>query len=251
GIAHEVKNTIVGLLGALDEIQSNFETLVSHLNGWYRSGQPVPHSEKQELFFGLESALDAIGYAKTASIHIDDVVHTLSQLSKGQHAQMTRISLTTFLNRMISISMLRTYGDRVRTQALDEPPELKVDKDVQAVRGHTELLKAVFINLFKNAIFAMDHVEHKKIRIHVTQDSPDKVRIEFSDNGCGIPPEVLPKIFDYGFTTKGSEGEGKGLHNVKMIIEKEHKGSIEVQSEVGKGSTFIIKLPVWKDRPNE
>ena len=69
------------------------------------------------------------------------------------------------------------------------------------------------------------------------------VRVEISDNGSGIPKEIKDKIFDPFFTTKGvGEGTGLGLSIVMGIVE-EHKGQIEVVSEVGNGTKFIIHLP--------
>ena len=72
----------------------------------------------------------------------------------------------------------------------------------------------------------------------------EKIIIEFSDTGKGISPENISRIFDSGFTTKGSgEGTGLGLSIVKKIID-EHDGTIEVDSEVQKGTTFRLRIPV-------
>jgi two-component system NtrC family sensor kinase len=69
------------------------------------------------------------------------------------------------------------------------------------------------------------------------------VTIKVADFGCGIPRENLTKIFDPFFTTKGQKGTGLGLAVVWGIVEK-HDGKIEVQSEVGKGTTFTLRLPI-------
>ncbi|HOW87086.1 MAG TPA: ATP-binding protein [Candidatus Omnitrophota bacterium] len=249
GINHEIKNSIYGLTNNADQVAAALDHIGKSLKLWYRSGDAVPVRQKRELFENLEEALGAIIIVQQASQHIDDVARTLAEISKGKYAKMGRISIRTFLKGIVTIGMLRTYGDRVKTQGFENPPEVDAPRELPSVRGHTELLKAVFINFFKNSIHAMDGIFPKKIEIRAMLDPDDKdmVRVEFSDNGKGIPPDVLPKIFDYGFTTKGSEGEGKGLYNVKAIIEGQHKGKILVQSEVGKGTTFIIKLPIWKD----
>lgn len=249
GINHEIKNSIYGLTNNVDMVAGALDHISKALKIWYRSGDPVPIGQKSDLFDNLEEALGSIINVQQACQHIDDVARTLAEISKGKYAQMGRISIRTFLKGIVTIGMLRTYGDRVRTQALEHPPEVDAPRELPSVRAHTELLKAVFINFFKNSIYAMDGIFPKKILIRAMVDPDDKnmVRVEFSDNGKGIPPEVLPRIFDYGFSTKGSEGEGKGLFNVKTIIEGQHKGKITVESEVGKGTTFIIKLPIWKD----
>jgi signal transduction histidine kinase len=73
-------------------------------------------------------------------------------------------------------------------------------------------------------------------------------RVEVSDTGSGIPPAVLPRIFDPFFTTK-NEGEGTGLGlSVSLGIVERHGGKILVESEVGKGTTFTLCLPVSRER---
>jgi len=71
------------------------------------------------------------------------------------------------------------------------------------------------------------------------------VEIKVSDTGCGIPRENIRKIFDFLFTTK-LQGTGVGLSVVYNMIKK-HNGNIDVESEVGKGTTFSIRLPVWRE----
>jgi signal transduction histidine kinase len=102
-------------------------------------------------------------------------------------------------------------------------------------------MKQVFINLFKNAFDAIGDREGK-IQIRGEKSSNYAI-LYFSDTGPGIPAKVLPHIFDPFFTTKeGKRGYGLGLFIVYNLIQN-HGGSIEVESEVGKGTTFIIKIP--------
>jgi len=101
-------------------------------------------------------------------------------------------------------------------------------------------MKQVFINLFKNAIEAFGDKEGR-IQVQGYKEAHNVI-IRFSDNGPGIPAKILPHIFDPFFTTKEKKGYGLGLFIVYNLI-KNHGGEIEVESEVGKGTTFIIKLP--------
>jgi signal transduction histidine kinase len=103
----------------------------------------------------------------------------------------------------------------------------------------TQLIRIV-TNLIKNAIQAMENQDNPKIVISVKQHD-DKVIIEVSDNGKGIKPEHKDYIFEPKFTTKSS-GMGLGLPMIKNIIEA-YKGSITFNSEIGKGTTFIVELP--------
>jgi len=97
----------------------------------------------------------------------------------------------------------------------------------------------VFINLIKNAIDAMPEKGTLKIRSRQTKDT---LEIAFADTGIGIPEETLRKLFLPLSTTK-AQGMGFGLAICKRIIEA-HGGTITVKTEVGKGTTFTVTLPV-------
>jgi signal transduction histidine kinase len=104
-------------------------------------------------------------------------------------------------------------------------------------------LVQVFINLVINAIQAMN--EGCKLTIRTWQDG-DWVRVSVNDTGCGIPPENMDKLFTPFFTTRDEvKGVGLGLAISHGIVER-NGGRIEVQSEVGKGSTFTVVLPAYK-----
>ncbi|MEK9150034.1 MAG: ATP-binding protein, partial [Candidatus Desantisbacteria bacterium] len=115
------------------------------------------------------------------------------------------------------------------------------------VLGITNQLQQVFTNLILNAQQAMPEGGELKITCENIPDesthTPKAVRIEFTDTGCGIPEEHLAHMFEPFFTTKQSQkGTGLGLAVSYQII-SDHKGTIEVKSEVGKGTTFTIILP--------
>ncbi|MBE3120117.1 MAG: PAS domain-containing sensor histidine kinase, partial [Candidatus Atribacteria bacterium] len=107
--------------------------------------------------------------------------------------------------------------------------------------GSHQMLQQVFANLILNACNAMP--EGGLLKIAVEANSAGQVEIRFMDTGGGVPPENLSKIFDPFFTTMPvGKGVGLGLSICHTIIQQ-HQGVIEVHSEVGKGSTFIVRLP--------
>lgn len=106
----------------------------------------------------------------------------------------------------------------------------------------SQLLKSALLNLFVNAVQAMP--EGGRLSVALESD-PSWVVIRIEDTGVGIAPENLPNIFSPFFTTKET-GNGLGLAEVHKVIQA-HQGWIEVQSEVGKGTTFIIKIPLKSD----
>jgi signal transduction histidine kinase len=113
--------------------------------------------------------------------------------------------------------------------------------DLPAVYASRDQMKQVLLNLFLNAVEAMPSGGKLKVQ---TGKENGFAKIAIGDTGCGIPPENLPKIFDTFFTTKRAvHGVGLGL-SVCYNIVHQHGGTIAVESEVGKGSTFTVRLPL-------
>jgi two-component system NtrC family sensor kinase len=134
-----------------------------------------------------------------------------------------------------------------RTLALMEPrfkTAITVERDfgtLPRVRCYPGQLNQVFLNLLMNSCDALGKKGKIKIR---TRRSSDGVRLEFHDDGPGIPAEIQPQIFDPFFTTKPvGVGTGLGLSISHGIIER-HGGRITLESEPGKGTTFVIELPL-------
>jgi len=120
---------------------------------------------------------------------------------------------------------------------------LKVDEKALLVAGDKGGLEQVFLNLVKNSIEAMGSGGTISIQTRLTGD---QMEITVADEGCGIPQEDKEKIFSPLFTTK-SDGTGLGLSISKRIID-EHAGSfLHMKSEEGKGTTFKITLPIYRE----
>lgn len=110
------------------------------------------------------------------------------------------------------------------------------------VRGHAGQINQVFMNLLTNAAQALAHTENATITIETGGDQ-DSVEVTISDNGPGIPTEVLPRIWDPFFTTKDvGEGTGLGLSIVHELVER-HGGTIECKTALGEGTRFLVRLP--------
>jgi two-component system NtrC family sensor kinase len=124
------------------------------------------------------------------------------------------------------------------------------DPQLPAVMADKSQLQQVFMNVLMNAVQAMQ--EKGVITITTRRNAAARsVELLISDTGCGIPPEEVDQIFDPFFTSKASgQGTGLGLSIAYGIITS-HRGSISVASEVGKGSTFTIRLPVSPTAPRE
>ncbi|HZL42420.1 MAG TPA: two-component regulator propeller domain-containing protein [Verrucomicrobiae bacterium] len=124
------------------------------------------------------------------------------------------------------------------TRHFDPMPPIVVDR-------HKVL--QILINILHNAKYACQDRPDKHVEVTLQRQDPDRVRISVSDNGIGIAPENLTRIFSHGFTTR-KNGHGFGLHSAALAA-NEMGGSLQVQSEgIGKGATFILELPI---RPSD
>ncbi|MBV9949130.1 MAG: GHKL domain-containing protein [Myxococcales bacterium] len=125
--------------------------------------------------------------------------------------------------------------------------ERRYGESVLAIRGVAEQIVQVFVNLLTNASQAAPRrgglVVFTTSVVEVEGERRARVLIE--DNGSGIAPEHLPRVFVPFFTTKGDRnGTGLGLSIVRSILES-HGGSIRVESELGRGTRFALELPLW------
>jgi len=119
----------------------------------------------------------------------------------------------------------------------------ELDPALPQIIGNSGQLNQVFMNMILNAAEAMDGNGTLTVRTSILPGDKT-VSVEFADTGCGIPEERISRIFEPFFTTKEvGRGTGLGLSMSYGIIEA-HKGKIDVKSEIGKGSTFRIELPV-------
>jgi two-component system NtrC family sensor kinase len=115
-------------------------------------------------------------------------------------------------------------------------------KNLPRVSVDVGKIKQVFTNIVLNAIEAMPGGGTLAIGTHVSKDGR-AVEVEFTDSGCGISKEIMAKIFDPFFSTKATKGTGLGL-SVSYGIIQQHRGEIDIRSEVGQGTTVTIRLPI-------
>src|SRR5512136_2426621 len=121
---------------------------------------------------------------------------------------------------------------------------LEKQGDLPPILGDRNSLQQVFINLIINSMDALEGKKDEKPTVTVrTYSENGKVCVEVKDNGSGIPKEIQEKIFDPFFTTKGPEkGTGLGLAIIASILHQ-HRASIWLESEVGKGTQFKVSFP--------
>ena len=178
---------------------------------------------------------------------IKDGLAAIQKRSEGlMHFTETYRNLTRLPPPKFDIVDARHLVERVHTlfNPLAEKNEIKLVRQLPnspvTFDADAELMEQVLINLVKNAIEAVKETERPVIVVSAAKETKGRVVFEVSDNGKGIPPEVLEQIFIPFYTTK-NEGSGIGLNLSRQIVRK-HKGRISVQSKLGEGSVFTIKI---------
>ncbi len=207
GVAHEIKNPLQVLLLHLELVER---------------GRPVPNWT--EMFSKQVKRLADI------TRRLMDFARNASEEVKMEPVQLKKIIEET--TAMVHHEFIGSGITFALTLSDDLPP----------VAGNANYLQQVFLNLLLNARDAMPKGGGISIGTALTGFH---IIIRFSDTGVGIEKNIVEKIFKPFFTTKGDKGTGLGLAVCHKII-GQHKGEIRVESEVGKGTTFTIFLPVWR-----
>jgi signal transduction histidine kinase len=147
--------------------------------------------------------------------------------------------------------VLALLGTQLRKRRITV--SVDVPEDLPPLAMSSDHLRQVLMNLLRNAEQAIDEDGQIQVRARLVQrtNGEDSVRIEIEDNGSGISPEILPRIFEPFFTTKRSrEGMGLGLAVTYGLVTASG-GKITVNSQLGKGTTFIVEIPVCRDTSEE
>lgn len=241
GLAHEIFSPIQPMLFALDSVEAAYVNLFLRFKD---SADKNDIATQREYYTGFKAIKEGIESLGRGIKHIQSVVDTLAQLQRKDVQAIQPFDLGTFCQVAHPLMAMETHSETFT----EIPVKYDVPRYLPLVLGNPTQLTQVFINLFRNANHAMNNRAKKEIMVtaQVDPSNSDYVELRFSDNGPGIPSEVLPRIFDFQYTTKGSKGQGIGLSQCKLIIEKVFKGTIRCESRVGEGATFIIQLLIHK-----
>jgi two-component system NtrC family sensor kinase len=210
GVAHEVNNPLGGILA---------------LTALTLEDLPADHPTRDNL----EEVVRQTERCR-------DIVRHLLEFSRQSEVSIAEIDLNETVERTMAL---------LRRQSLFFNIEMEKDLDPELphVMADASQLQQVFMNIVMNAVQAMDERGTLTIRTRSLPDTSE-IEIRFGDTGRGIPPEDLGRIFD-PFFTSGKDGQGTGLGlSIAYGIISRHRGSITAESEVGGGTTFVIRLPV-------
>lgn len=213
GVAHEINNPLGIILGFAQSVKSQL-------------------APTDPAFMGLE-------FIEKETVRCKDLVQNLLVFSRATRTeQREEIDLKATIEEALSLVTAQT-----RVKNVELFPELSLN--LPRIKANKNQIQQIIINLCNNAMDAMSN--GGKITVRTGRKSykgTDWIVIEVKDTGQGIPKDIQAKIFEPFFTTKEvGKGTGLGLSLVFEIVQK-HQGTIELESEVGKGATFIVSLPI-------
>jgi two-component system, NtrC family, sensor kinase len=207
GIAHDMNNPLQLILGLAENLTDETDLEAVHLQA-----QDIIEAVKRTTAI----CRDLTSYSRRASLRQDCLISVNGKLDEA-------LKIARYAVALQDIDIRKLYQPDV------------------VVKGNPDQLLHVFVNLITNAVQAMEH--HGTLTLEtVTIGGATQVRV--SDTGSGIPPDLLDRIFEPFFTTKPpGKGTGLGLYNIKNVIHHMN-GTIGVDSQVGRGSTFTLTFPV-------
>ncbi|MBV1959215.1 MAG: PAS domain S-box protein [Pseudomonadales bacterium] len=251
GIAHEINTpiqyvndnmrTISEYLADIRTMTEGYQRLMLALEEQNLLSEQVKalrNLESQvDLEFILEDAPNAMEQSLQGIQRVSEIVKAMKIFSHAGGGQVSMLDINASLKSTLVVARNEyKYIAAIETDFAELPP----------VECHASELNQVFLNLIVNAAHAIEEKNEGMGLIHISTLVPEAgcVEILITDNGCGIPEAIQHKIFDPFFTTKEvGKGTGQGLNLAFQVVESLHNGRILLDSTVGEGSRFRLKIP--------
>lgn len=211
GIAHEIGNPLASLSSVIQYM-----------------GRKITTHEEKEYLLTMESQID----------RISTILKRMLTLSRPATAEYKWVDINDLIDNTFS---LVKFDKRIRAVTVENVP----CGDLPMVWLNPQLFEQVLLNIFINALDAMTARGDQQHTLNITREFRDKmIEVRIRDSGVGMSPQICKRAFESFFTTKEiGKGTGLGLFICYNLI-NEIDGTIELESEVGKGTTVIIRIPV-------
>jgi signal transduction histidine kinase len=230
GVAHEVNNPIGAVKSAAD-VSARCIGMIQELAKEKRD-EPAQAAERSKFQTAVSSLLENNRIITTAVARVSKIVKSLKNFSRLDEAEFQAANIHDGIDSTLTL-VQHKFAGRIEV--------IKDYGDIPEINVYPNQLNQVFMNLLVNAAEA---IEDKGTVTVKTFWDEGNLFIVVSDTGRGIPPDQIDRIFDPGFTTKGvGVGTGLGLSISYGIIQK-HGGTLTARSEVGRGTDFVVSLPL-------
>ncbi|MEG3937080.1 PAS domain S-box protein [Microcoleus sp. S36b_A3] len=259
GIAHEINNPVNFIHANINYLKEYTQQLLG-LVSLYEQEYPEPNAkivdriEEIDLDFMAEDLRKLVGSMQVGTERIRQIVLSLRNFSRLDESAMKPVDIHAGIDSTLLILQhrLKSHDSRPAIEVIKEFDKLPL------VECYASQLNQVFMNIIVNGIDAIEERCHKlsvseaeknpgRIAIWTGVTPQNTVMVEISDNGTGIPEEIVDRICNPFFTTKAvGKGTGLGMSIAHSIVVEKHKGKIECISKMGQGTTFKIEIPIGK-----
>ncbi|OGQ96633.1 MAG: hypothetical protein A2521_08270 [Deltaproteobacteria bacterium RIFOXYD12_FULL_57_12] len=243
GVAHEINNPMGFITSNIGTLKKYLDKLVEFVALQDRVLAELGATDKVrddrrrlKIDYVVEDINDLINESADGASRVITIVKNLKTFSRIDQAEQQSVNMNDCLENTINVvwnelkyksTVLREYGELPQTKC------------------YPQQLSQVFMNLLVNAVQAIDKQGEIRLR---TWAEAGAVCVAISDTGSGIPEKNLPRLFEPFFTTKETgKGTGLGLSIVYEIVKK-HQGEIDVESKVGTGTTFTVRIPIAPEK---
>lgn len=224
GVAHDFNNVLAAILGRAQLLRMNVKT-------------PMDKDERRKSVLEMNKGLEVIEKAAKDGA---ETVRRIQEFSRRRDDDkfFTQVDINEIVENALEFTRTKWKDDA-------EPRGIKFNiqrefHPIPSTAGSASELREVFTNLIKNAIDAMPQGGAINIK---TYQKDSHIAVQVKDTGVGLAPSIRERIFDPFFTTKGPQSSGLGM-SVSYGIVHRHRGTIEVDSIPGKGTTFTVKIPI-------
>ena len=259
GITHEINNPLGFVIGGVNQAEEFLQYLLTHLQLYQNFyPEPVPeirdHGEAVDVEFLMADFPELIASIKRGVLLIRDISTSMRAFSRLDDEARVLFNIHEGIDSTLLIL-------KHRLKAGKNHPEIRVSKrygNLPKIPCFPGQLNQVFMNLIANAIDALEESNGGKTYAQIQADpnqitistelTPDQtwVLIRIADNGPGMSEEVYSRLFHPFFTTKPiGKGTGLGLSISHQIVVEKHRGELECHSQAGRGTEFVIKIPIF------
>jgi signal transduction histidine kinase len=237
GIAHEINTPLQAIQSSVAFLGEGVADLVATTRTMRASLDPA---RADDLDYLAENLPASVATANESLARAAAIVRSMKTFANADAAAVAPVDVNHAVAAALEMAR-HAYG-----AVADVVTELG---ELPLVDGHAGELNVVFLSLVENAAHAMAPVHaatgaRGTLRV-VTRADGDRVRVTIADTGVGIPAAIRDRIFDPFFTTKSvGKGTGQGLTVAHAVVTRRHGGELTVESEVGRGTTFVVTLPI-------
>ena len=241
GIAHEIKNPL--------NFVTNFAQLSEELAGELREAvsRAVPPEASADIVDTIDMLQMNVTKINEHGKRADSIVRNMLLHSRGRKGEPTAVDLNALVHEYVGLAY---HGMRGQDSSFNAKIEEHYDPQVGQVSVVPQDLSRALLNILTNACYVLREkakqsgADYAPVLTVSTRSLGDRVELRIRDNGQGIPPEVRERLFEPFFTTKpAGSGTGLGLSITFDIIVQGHAGTIDVETEVGRFTEFIVTLP--------